>query len=96
MTNSTTIVELLHTFASHHKNITWKIDCCYSDGLGTTINQIKIYAHPGDKRIGIISYHEENGMVLFYMFKGMRIKRIQDIVNIILDMINLTNGQEVL
>ena len=68
MKDRATILNLLNKFSNDHKNVSWKMKCSYSDGIGTTFNQIKIIAQPGNRIIGIFSYGVETGMVSFCMY----------------------------
>lgn len=88
MTTQDTITGLLDSFVSKHNNVSWKINCCYSDGRNTVINQINIYAQPGDRTIGIISYNVKNGAVCYCMFKKMQITKTENVVDVLLDMMN--------
>jgi len=94
MKDRTTILNLLNKFSNDHKNISWKMKCSYSDGMGTTINQIKIIAQPGDRTIGILAYKVETGMVSFCMYKKLKPKS-ENIVDTILDMMNYSKGQTI-
>jgi len=93
MNDRETILNLLNKFSDDHKNITWKIECAYSDGMGTTINQIKIIAQPGNRNIGLFTYRVETGMVLFCMYKKLKKNNSENIVDLLLDMINYSKGQ---
>lgn len=88
-----TILNLLNKFSNEHKNISWKMECTYSDAMGTTINEIKIMAHPGNRTIGIFAYRVETGMVLFCMHEKIKKPNSENIVDILLDMINYSKGQ---
>ena len=90
-----TIVNLLNKFTEDHNNITWNLTCEYSDGMGTSINQIKIIAHPGDRTIGIFSYRVETGEVLFCRYKKLKKPESEDIVDMLLDMINYAGRSKV-
>jgi sterol desaturase/sphingolipid hydroxylase (fatty acid hydroxylase superfamily) len=67
MKDKTTILNLLNKFSNDHKNISWKMKCAYSDGMGTTINQIKIIAQPGNRTIGIFTYITTNELGLLHL-----------------------------
>ena len=88
-----TILNLLNKFSNDHKNISWKMKCTYSDAIGTTINEIKIIAQPGNRTIGIFAYRVETGMVLFCMYKKLKKPNSENIVDVLLDMINYSKGQ---
>jgi len=88
MKNERTIKGLLDKFASDNENLSWRLNCAYSDGMYTNINQIEIYRHPGNRMIGVISYNDYTGSVLFCMFKRMRLSNTTEIVDVLLDMIN--------
>ena len=93
MKDRTTILNLLNKFSTDHKNISWKIECSYSDGMGTTINEIKIIAQPGNRSIGVFVYKVETGMVLFCMYKKLKKSNSENIVDMLLDMINYSKGE---
>jgi len=93
MKDKTTILNLLNKFSKDHKNISWKMECLYSDGMGTTINKIKIIAQPGNRNIGIFTYRVETGMVMFFTYKNLKKNNSENIVDILLDMINYSKGQ---
>lgn len=88
MKDRTTILNLLNKFSNDHKNISWTIKCEYSDGIGTTNNQIKIIAQPGNRTIGIFTYNVETGIVSFYMYKKLKKTNSENIVDMLLDMMN--------
>ena len=90
------IVSLLNKFSQDHENITSTLKCAYSDGNGTTINQIKIFAQPGNRTIGIFSYRVETGMVLSSMYKKLRGTNSEGIIDALLDMMNYSKGQSAL
>ncbi len=93
MKDRTIILNLLNKFSNEHKNVFWKMKCSYSDGMGTTINQIKIIAQPGNRTIGIFSYRVETGIVSFCMYKKLKKTKSENIVDMLLDMINYSKGQ---
>ena len=93
MKDRTTILNLLNKFSNDHENISWKMECSYSDGMGTTINQIKIIAHPGNRTIGIFVYRVETGLVSFCLYKKLKKSKSENIVDVLLDMINYSKGQ---
>jgi len=88
-----TILNLLNKFSNEHKNISWKIKCEYSDGMGTTFNQIEIIAQPGNRIIGVFTYRVETGAVTFCMYKKLQKTDSENIVDMLLDMINYSKGQ---
>jgi len=96
VSNKATILNLLNKFSRDHRDITWKLKCVYSDALGNTINQIKIFARPDNRIIGIFSYRVETGMVVFCMYKKLKKTRSENIVDMLLDMINYSKGQTVI
>ncbi|MBL4905649.1 MAG: hypothetical protein JKZ00_06510 [Flavobacteriaceae bacterium] len=93
MKDRTTILNLLNKFSNDHKNISWKIECSFSDGMGTTINEIKIIAQPSNRSIGVFVYKVETGMVLFCMYKKLKKSNSRNIVDMLLDMINYSKGE---
>ena len=88
----TTILNLLNKFSKDRKDISWKMKCIYSDGMGTTINEIKIIAQPGNRSIGIFTYRIETGMVLFCMYNDMQRSHSGEIIDVLLDMMNYSKG----
>jgi len=88
-----TISNLLNQFSKEHKNISWKIECPYSDGMRTTFNQINIIAQPGNRIIGIFTSRVETGVVSFCMYKKLKKTESQNIVDMLLDMMNYSKGQ---
>ena len=56
-----TILDLLNKISRDHQNISWKIKCAYSDGMGTTINEIKLLRKSRKKGIGRLLYRVETG-----------------------------------
>lgn len=96
LNDKVTILNLLNKFSSDHKNITWKLNCAYSDGMGTTINQIKIFAPPGNRTIGVFSYQVESGKVLFCLFKSLTKTKSEGIVDMLLDLINYSKRLTIL
>ena len=96
MNDQTTILNLLNKFSEDHKNISWKIKCSFSDGMGTTINQINIMAQPGNRTIGIFTYTVETGIVSFCMYKKLKKTKSEDIVDMLLDMMNYSKSQVII
>ena len=96
MKDRTTILNLLNKFSNDHKNISWKMKCSFSDGLGTTINQINIIAQPGNRNIGIFSYRIETGRVLFCTYKKLKKPKSENIVDILLDMITYSKSETII
>ncbi len=95
MKDQSTILNLLNKFAQDHENVSWKMECVYSDGLSTTLNQIKIMAQPGNRIVGFITFKVETGLVLFCMYKDMQKTESQNIVDMLLDMMNHSKGEKV-
>lgn len=93
MKDRTTILNLLNKFSNDHKDVSWRMKCVYSDGIGTTINQIKIIAQLGNRNIAIFTFRVETGKVLFCMYKKLKKTRSESIVDILLDMMNYSKGQ---
>ncbi len=93
MKDSTTILNLLKKFSNDHENISWKMKCSYSDGMGMTINEIKIIAQPGNRSIGIFTYRVETGMVMFCTYKNLKKTDSENIVDMLLDMINYSKDR---
>ena len=96
MYDKTTILNLLNKFSEDHKNIFWEMKCSYSDGMGTTINQIKIIVQPGNRTIGIFAYNVETGLVLFCKYKKLKKTKSENIVDLLLDMMNYSKGQTII
>jgi len=86
-------LNLLNKFSDDHKNVLWKMDCSYSDGIKTTINEIKILAKPGNRCVGIIVYRVETGIVMFCTYKNLKKSNSENIIDLLLDMINYSKGQ---
>jgi hypothetical protein len=93
MKDRTIILNLLNKFSSDHTNISWKMECSYSDGKGTTINEIKLLAQPGNKAIGVFSYWVETGKVMFCSYKNFKKTNSQNIIDLLLDVINYSKGE---
>ena len=96
MNDQTTILNLLNKFSEDHKNISWKIKCSYSDGMGTTINQIKIIAQPENRIIGTFAYRVETGLVLFCKYKKLKKTNSEHIVDLLLDVMNYSKGETII
>ena len=96
MKDRRTILNLLNKFSNDHKNISWKMKCSSSDGMGTTINQIKILAQPDNRTIGIFSYRVETGMVSFCLYKKLKKTKSENIVDMLLDMMNYSKGETII
>lgn len=94
MNDKTLILNLLNKFSEDHSNVSWSMECSYSDGMGTTFNQIKIIAQPGNRQIGVFTYRVETGIVQFCMYKKLGKTSSDNIVDILLDMINYSKGQK--
>jgi len=93
MDDKSIILNLLNKFSKDHSNISWELKNCFSDGMGTTINQIKIFSHSGKHTIGIFSYRVETGQVLFCMYKNLTKTKKENIVDMLLDMMNYSKGK---
>ena len=96
MNDQTTILNLLNKFSEDHKNISWKIKCSYSDGMGTTINQIKIIALPENRIVGVFAYTVETGLVLFCRYKKLKKTKSENIIDLLLDMMNYSKGETII
>ena len=96
MIKKSTISNLLNLFSKHHENVTWELECAYADGMGTTFNQIKIFAHPGNRTIGIFTYRVETGKISFCMYKKLKEPVSENIVDVLLDMINYSKEQKII
>ncbi len=90
----TTILNLLHKFVNEHDDVSWKINCLFSDGLGNTINQINIISKETRRNIGTIIYQVESGIVQFCSFKQLKKPHSENIIDLLLDMINFSKGQK--
>jgi hypothetical protein len=95
MKDRTTILNLLNKFSADHENVYWCIKCLFSDGMGTTMNEITIVAQPGDRNVGTFTYQVETGMVMHCHYKDLKKPKSRNIVDTLLDMINYSEGQEV-
>ena len=93
MKDRTTVLNLLNKFSSDHANISWKMECSYSDGKGTTINEIKIIVQPGNRVIGVFSYKMETGKVMFCSYKNFEKTNSMNIIDLLLDVINYSKGK---
>ena len=96
MNERTIILNLLNKFSEDHKNISWKMKCSFSDGMGTTINQIKLIAQPENRIIGVFAYTVETGLVLFCKYKELRKTKSENIIDLLLDMMNYSKGQTII
>ncbi len=88
MTIQSTVINILDQFAADHENISWEMSCAYSDGMGTTINQITILHTDSKAIIGIFTYHIETGNVLCCMYDNLTKSPTEGIVDMLLDMMN--------
>lgn len=93
MKDKLVILNLLHKFSNDNHNVSWKMECAYCDGLGTTINKIKIIEQPGNRDIGIFTYRVETGMVVYSKYKKMKSNNPVNIVDHLLDMMNYSKDQ---
>ena len=93
MKDRTAILNLLNKFSSDHANISWKMECSYSDGRGTTINEIKLLTQSGNKAIGVFIYWVETGNVMFCSYKNLKKTNSTNIIDLLLDVINYSKGQ---
>lgn len=96
MSDKLTILNLLNKFSEDHKNITWKLKCVYSDGIGIHINQIKIITHPSSCIIGLFSYRVETGRVLSCMYKKLKKDNSENIIDMLFDMMNYSKGKTII
>jgi len=93
MSERGTIKDLLNNFSSKRKNISWKINCLYSDGKGITMNQIKIISLPDNNNIGTFVYQVETGIVSSCRYKTLKKEYSENIIDMLLDLINYSKGQ---
>ncbi len=96
MKDGATIMNLLNKFSEDHENISWKMECVFSDGMGTTMNQIKIIAQPGNRTIGIFSFRIETGIVSFCMYKKLKKTKSENIIDLLLDIMNYSKGETII
>jgi len=96
MKNRITIYNLLNNFSNYHKNVSWKMKCLYCDGIGTTINQIKIISKPENRDIGVLVYRVETGIVSFCMYKSLKKSNSENIVDMLLDIINYSKKKTII
>lgn len=91
MTESTIISNLLKKLSEDHPDISSKLRCCYSDGMGETIYEITVHQQPGNRYKGNITFQLESGKVLLCKYKGLKISHSEDVVDTLLDLINYEN-----
>lgn len=91
MSDSATIANLLKKITEDHPDITSRLQCCYSDGMGETIYKITIHKEPGHQYKGTITFQLENEKVLLCNYKGFKEQGAENVVDILLDLINYEN-----
>ncbi len=83
--NKTLVKNLLNKLSEVRKNITWRINNTYSNGIDNTVLEIQIFE---DKvQTGRIAFQLEDGHVINYRYKDLE-KRIPiQIMDMLLDVI---------
>ena len=92
MTDKEQILNLLKTFSTENSGFSWSLHCRFSDGLATTINEIRILAAPDMRAVGILTYQVETGKVFFCNFKGHSLPPSQDIIELLEEIIYYSRG----
>ncbi len=92
MTDKEQILLLLKRFSTENSGFSWSLHCRYSDGMGTTINEICILAPPDKRAVGILTYQVETGKVFFCSFKGYVPTPSQDIIELLEEIIYYSRG----
>jgi hypothetical protein len=89
MQSQDTIVNLLNSLINQHKNLTWKMKCCYTDGESRVIEEIRIFEMNHRYTLcGHITFNMINGQVERAEYKGYKADFAKDIVDTLLDLIN--------
>lgn len=88
MNNRETILNILNKFIQDQEHISWNMICCYSDGMELSINQINIIDQSKNRTIGIITYRDDTGEVLFCMYKELKKRPSDTIIDVLLDLMN--------
>ncbi len=83
--NDTLVRSLLNKLVEMGKNITWRINNTYSNGLDNTVLEIQIFE--SKMQTGRIAFQLEDGHVINYRYKDLE-KRIPiQIMDMLLDII---------
>jgi len=93
MKDKRTVLNLLTKLSNEHKNISWKMKCTFSDGIGTTINQIDIVSLTDNRIMGVFTYNVETGKVIVCTYKNLKKPKSENIVDLLLDLINYSKEQ---
>ena len=88
MIKKSTIVNLLNYLIEQHRDLTWKLDCCYSDGKDLIIYKILINSLQNNQIKGNIQFNSSNGEVLNFNYLGFKLKDKTGIVDLLLDLCN--------
>ncbi|HHP7242206.1 MAG TPA: hypothetical protein ACFCUD_11060 [Cyclobacteriaceae bacterium] len=91
MNDHNVIVDLLNNFSSQHNNVSWKINCVFSDGRNKIMNQIRVYNDINHRTLGTFTYDTTTGITQCFFYKGLRSHKPENIVDVLLDMINHSN-----
>ena len=88
MIKKSTIVNLLNYLIEQHRDLTWKLDCCYSNGKDLIIYKILINSLQNNQIKGNIQFNSSNGEVLTFNYLGFKLKDKTGIVDLLLDLCN--------
>ncbi len=88
MIKKNTIVNLLNFLIEQHRDLTWKLDCCYSNGKDLIVYKILINSLQNNQIKGNIQFNSSTGEVLNFKYSGFNLKYKTEIIDLLLDLVN--------
>lgn len=82
------IYELLKDICSMQNDTGCLIRCVYSDGISSSVFSIRFYNKETEGTFGTIAFNGEDGKVCHGFYRGKRISKMEDIIDLLLDIYN--------
>jgi hypothetical protein len=86
-----TVIEILKEISRVNPEITWKMNCCYSDGEFQTLYEIFFKESHTNKVMGRILYCMENARVVRMRYRGLGKIRTENIIDALLEVLYYQN-----
>jgi hypothetical protein len=90
MKNADIVMGLLNKLTTDHKNISWSVKCCFTDGTGNSFHQIHLCWRKLKKEKTIF-FQMETGKVLINGCQGVNTNEADTIIDVLLDIMNEEN-----
>lgn len=66
-----TLVNLLNKICEKNEDLTWKLNCKYSDGMGTSVMQLSLIQKATKKETATITFCMETGKISYGKYNGL-------------------------